>query len=111
MAEIMVPLVATVEEVTHCRRIIEDTAAEVAAETGVTVDYIIGTMIELPRACLIANEIAEEAHFFSFGTNDLTQTSLGISRDDAASSCVSMPMPAFIQSTRLYRWIKKVLAR
>ena len=83
MAEIMVPLVATVEEVTHCRRIIEDTAAEVAAETGVTVDYIIGTMIELPRACLIANEIAEEAHFFSFGTNDLTQTSLGISRDDA----------------------------
>ena len=83
MAEIMVPLVATVEEVTHCRRIIEDTAAEVAAETGVTVDYIVGTMIELPRACLIANEIAEEAHFFSFGTNDLTQTSLGISRDDA----------------------------
>ena len=48
-----------------------------------TVDYIVGTMIELPRACLIANEIAEEAHFFSFGTNDLTQTSLGISRDDA----------------------------
>ncbi|MGC6484454.1 MAG: pyruvate, phosphate dikinase [Candidatus Puniceispirillales bacterium] len=82
-AEIMVPLAATVEEVTFCRRIIDDVAGEVEAETGQKVDYMVGTMIELPRACLIADAIAGEAAFFSFGTNDLTQTSLGISRDDA----------------------------
>jgi pyruvate, orthophosphate dikinase len=56
----------------------------VMAETGVTIDYLVGTMIELPRACLLAGEIAETAEFFSFGTNDLTQTTYGFSRDDAA---------------------------
>jgi pyruvate,orthophosphate dikinase len=60
-------------------------AKAVAEETGVTIDYQVGTMIELPRACLKADEIAESAQFFSFGTNDLTQTALGISRDDAAT--------------------------
>ena len=84
-AEIMVPLAATAREVELCRRIIENTAAEIAAETGVIINYITGTMIELPRSCLMAESIAEEAAFFSFGTNDLTQTSLGISRDDAGA--------------------------
>jgi pyruvate,orthophosphate dikinase len=60
-------------------------ARAVTEETGVTVDYQVGTMIELPRAALLAGEIAQSAEFFSFGTNDLTQTALGISRDDAAS--------------------------
>src|SRR5690606_14687055 len=62
---------------------VEDAASAVFAETGTTLDYMVGTMIELPRAALRAGEIAEHAAFFSFGTNDLTQTALGISRDDA----------------------------
>ena len=83
LAEIMVPLAATSREVEICKTIIMETAEAVAGETGVTVDFIVGTMIELPRAALVADEIAGEAEFFSFGTNDLTQTALGISRDDA----------------------------
>ncbi len=83
LAEIMVPLAATAREVEICKDIINDTAAAVEAETGIKVDYMVGTMIELPRAALVADEIAVEAEFFSFGTNDLTQTALGISRDDA----------------------------
>ncbi|MCG2840285.1 pyruvate, phosphate dikinase [Sandaracinobacter sp. RS1-74] len=82
--EIMVPLVATARELELVKSVIERTAAEVFAEKGKTIPYTIGTMIELPRAALRAGEIAEHAGFFSFGTNDLTQTTLGISRDDAA---------------------------
>jgi pyruvate,orthophosphate dikinase len=81
--EIMVPLAATALEVEICKTIIDETAAAVKEETGITVDYMVGTMIELPRAALAADEIAGQAEFFSFGTNDLTQTTLGISRDDA----------------------------
>ena len=83
--EIMVPLAASAKEIAICRAIIEETAEAVFAETGHRVDYLIGTMIELPRAALLADELAGQAEFFSFGTNDLTQTTLGISRDDAAS--------------------------
>jgi len=83
MAEIMVPLAATAREVELCRQIIDRTAQSVEKETGISVEYMVGTMIELPRSCLVADEIASEAAFFSFGTNDLTQTALGISRDDA----------------------------
>jgi len=83
MAEIMVPLAATAREVELCRQIIDRTARSVEKETAVSVEYMVGTMIELPRSCLVADEIASEAAFFSFGTNDLTQTALGISRDDA----------------------------
>ena len=83
-AEIMVPLAATAEEVRLCREIIDKTAEEVESEQKVKITYSVGTMIELPRACLLADEIAIEAAFFSFGTNDLTQTALGISRDDSA---------------------------
>ena len=85
MIEIMVPLAATAREVGICRSIIDETASEVASETGCGFDYSVGTMIELPRACLVADEIAKEAAFFSFGTNDLTQTALGISRDDSGA--------------------------
>ena len=83
--EIMVPLVVTRAEFDLVKERIDAMAAAVASETGTRVSYQTGTMIELPRACLVAHEIAETAEFFSFGTNDLTQTALGISRDDAAT--------------------------
>ncbi|QZP07139.1 pyruvate, phosphate dikinase [Caenibius sp. WL] len=82
--EVMVPLVGTKRELDILKDLIDRVAGEVFAECGTTLDYIVGTMIELPRAALMAGEIAESAHFFSFGTNDLTQTTLGVSRDDAA---------------------------
>ena len=84
-AEIMVPLVMTRAEFDMTRERIVAMAEAVAKETGMTVPYQVGTMIELPRAALRAGDIAKTAEFFSFGTNDLTQTALGISRDDAAS--------------------------
>jgi pyruvate, orthophosphate dikinase len=83
--EVMVPLIATRAEFDLVKTAIDAAARAVTAETGTKVDYQIGTMIELPRACLKADEIAATAEFFSFGTNDLTQTTFGISRDDAAS--------------------------
>jgi pyruvate, orthophosphate dikinase len=83
--EIMVPLIATKLEFDIVKARIDAMAKAVAAETGVALNYQVGTMIELPRAALKAGEIAETAEFFSFGTNDLTQTTYGISRDDAAS--------------------------
>jgi len=83
--EVMIPLVMNEKEFAICKRIVDEAASAVAKETGVKVDYLVGTMIELPRAALRAGEIAREAEFFSFGTNDLTQTTLGLSRDDAAS--------------------------
>jgi pyruvate,orthophosphate dikinase len=81
--EVMVPLVGTKAELQIIRGLIDRTAAAVFAERGSSVEYLVGTMIELPRAALMASSIAEEAEFFSFGTNDLTQTTLGVSRDDA----------------------------
>ncbi|HEY3718802.1 MAG TPA: pyruvate, phosphate dikinase [Roseiarcus sp.] len=84
-AEIMIPLVMGVAEFDAVRKIIVTMAETVAKETGVSVPYQVGTMIELPRAALRAGDIAGSAEFFSFGTNDLTQTTLGVSRDDAAS--------------------------
>ena len=81
--EIMVPLVSINHELANQRGIIEEIAAEVIGAYGMQVDYTIGTMIELPRAALTADEIAEHADFFSFGTNDLTQTTFGLSRDDS----------------------------
>jgi pyruvate,orthophosphate dikinase len=81
--EIMIPLVSTVKEFDNQRAIIEDVAERVLGGMGEKISYLIGTMIELPRAALTAAQIAESAEFFSFGTNDLTQTTLGLSRDDA----------------------------
>src|SRR3546814_871867 len=85
MLEIMVPLIATRRELEVLKAVIDRTADAVAAEKGAKPDYIVGTMIELPRAALQAGQIAEVAEFFSFGTNDLTQTTYGVSRDDAGS--------------------------
>jgi pyruvate,orthophosphate dikinase len=81
--EIMVPLVGLTKELQNQKELIKVTAEEVMKRKGVRVDYLVGTMIELPRAAVIADEIAKEAEFFSFGTNDLTQTTFGFSRDDA----------------------------
>ncbi len=80
--EVMIPLTATVKEMANQAAIVNRVAKEVFKEKGRTVEYLVGTMIELPRAALIADEIAKEAQFFSFGTNDLTQTTWGFSRDD-----------------------------
>ncbi|EAQ30138.1 pyruvate phosphate dikinase [Erythrobacter sp. NAP1] len=82
--EVMIPLVATKRELQLLRALVDKVAAEVFEEKGASVEYLVGTMIELPRAALMAGEIAEEGAFFSFGTNDLTQTTLGVSRDDSA---------------------------
>jgi phosphoenolpyruvate synthase/pyruvate phosphate dikinase len=85
LPEIMIPLVMTKRELAMMKQIIDEVAADVFKESGITIAYQVGTMIELPRAALRAGDIAEYAEFFSFGTNDLTQTTLGISRDDAAN--------------------------
>jgi pyruvate, orthophosphate dikinase len=82
--EVMVPLIATKAEFDLVKARIDATAQSVMKETGTKLSYQVGTMIELPRACLMAGDIAKTAEFFSFGTNDLTQTTYGISRDDAA---------------------------
>jgi pyruvate,orthophosphate dikinase len=81
--EIMIPLVGNVKELKDQKNIVDATAQKVMAEKGVKIPYLVGTMIEVPRAAVTADEIAAEAEFFSFGTNDLTQTTLGFSRDDA----------------------------
>ncbi len=81
--EIMIPLVGSLKEIQHQANIINTTAAKVFEEQGRSIPYMVGTMIEVPRAALIANQIAEVAEFFSFGTNDLTQMTFGFSRDDA----------------------------
>ncbi len=83
MPEIMIPLVGHVNELRAQRKVVEEVAQQVFKERNTTIDFLIGTMIELPRAAVTANQIAEVAQFFSFGTNDLTQTTMGISRDDA----------------------------
>ena len=91
--EIMIPLIATIEEMRNQATVVRRVAAEVFKEKGVTVDYKVGTMIELPRAALTADKIAEEAEFFSFGTNDLTSTTYGISRDD-----INQFLPAYMKA-------------
>src|SRR5438445_292055 len=91
LPEVMIPLVATVKEMANQAAIVRRVADEVFKEKGTKVDYLVGTMIELPRAALVADEIAKEAEFFSFGTNDLTQTTFGFSRDD-----VNKILPTYI---------------
>jgi pyruvate,orthophosphate dikinase len=83
--EVMIPLVGTPKELEICRKLVIETAKEVEKRSGVKVPVIVGTMIELPRAALVADKIAQYADFFSYGTNDLTQTALGLSRDDSGS--------------------------
>ena len=92
--EIMVPLIGSIEEMRNQANIVRHIAELVFKEKGASVDYMVGTMIELPRAALTADEIAEEAEFFSFGTNDLTQTTFGISRDD-----INKFLPAYVKNS------------
>ena len=94
--EIMVPLIMSAKELAHQRAIIEDVAKQVLGGMGEPIEYLIGTMIELPRAALTAAEIAVHAEYFSFGTNDLTQTTLGLSRDDAGRF-----LPLYVESGML----------
>lgn len=81
--EIMIPLVGDVKELKYVKNVVTKTAEKVMASHGVKIDFMVGTMIEIPRAAITADEIATEAEFFSFGTNDLTQMTFGFSRDDA----------------------------
>jgi pyruvate,orthophosphate dikinase len=90
--EIMIPLTGTLKEMSNQAAVVRRTAEEVFAEKQTTVHYLVGTMIELPRAALVADEIAKEAEFFSFGTNDLTQTTFGFSRDD-----INKFLPTYLQ--------------
>jgi pyruvate,orthophosphate dikinase len=85
LPEIMIPLAGTKKELDFCKAITEQTAAAVMKEQGTKVDYLYGTMIEVPRAAVTADEMAQTAQFFSFGTNDLTQMTFGYSRDDVNS--------------------------
>ncbi|MCP5365526.1 MAG: pyruvate, phosphate dikinase [Hyphomicrobiales bacterium] len=85
MPEVMLPLIATKAEFDRLRAVVDRVAGEVQKQTGAKLSYMVGTMIELPRAALVADKIAEGAEFFSFGTNDLTQTTYGLSRDDAGN--------------------------
>jgi pyruvate,orthophosphate dikinase len=96
--EIMIPLVSGVEELRLQAGLVRRVAAEVLAQHGVQVEYLVGTMIELPRAALTANRVAEEADFFSFGTNDLTQTTLGLSRDDSGRF-----LPIYVDQLKLIK--------
>lgn len=83
--EIMIPLVGDIEELKYVKSVVQTQADRLLQDAGIQMDYTIGTMIEIPRAALLADQLATEAHFFSFGTNDLTQMTFGFSRDDAAS--------------------------
>ena len=96
LPEIMIPLVGTVTEYTNQEAIVRSVATKIETEYGIKLSYLVGTMIELPRACLTADEIAEHAEFFSFGTNDLTQTTFGFSRDDIGSF-----LPAYLEKNIL----------
>ena len=96
LPEIMIPVVGIAGELTRMRALVEETAEAVFAERKRRVTYTVGTMIELPRACLVADELAQDAQFFSFGTNDLTQTTFGISRDDSGSF-----LPAYVNELGL----------
>src|SRR6202167_6817541 len=95
LPEIMHPLVLDKKEFSILEDATRRVANEIIKKSGIKLDYIVGTMIELPRAALLANEIAERAEFFSFGTNDLTQTTMGLSRDDAGRF-----LPEYVDQTK-----------
>jgi pyruvate,orthophosphate dikinase len=96
LPEIMIPLVGSMQEYRHQEAVIRNTAEKVFRERKGHVDYKVGTMIELPRACMMADQIAKHAEFFSFGTNDLTQMTFGFSRDDAGKF-----LPPYLQQNIL----------
>jgi pyruvate,orthophosphate dikinase len=102
--EVMIPLVAMPEELAACRETVVSTAETIMAEQGLTIDYRVGTMIELPRAALLAGEIAKHADFFSFGTNDLTQMTYGFSRDDMGKFLTGYLAAGILQDSPLARF-------
>ncbi len=106
--EIMIPLIGHVKELAELEEMTREVAAEVMEEYGVQVDYLVGTMIELPRAALTADEVAEHAEFFSFGTNDLTQTTLGLSRDDSGKFLPIYVEKGYIKKTHLFLLMNQV---
>ena len=107
--EVMIPLVSDVNELKKIKEVVVKTADEVIAAAGVDLKYSVGTMIELPRAALTADEIAQEAEFFSFGTNDLTQTTFGFSRDDAEVNFYLITwIKVYWKRTPSRYWIKRV---
>jgi len=106
LPEVMIPLVATVKEMANQAAIVRRVAEEVFKEKGTKVEYMVGTMIELPRAALVADEIAKEAEFFSFGTNDLTQTTFGFSRDD-----VNKVLPTYLAEGILKQDLRRTRRR
>ena len=97
-AEIEIPLVMDVAELVFLKTEILDVYEQVKAESGEELEFALGTMLELPRACIVADELAAEADFFSFGTNDLTQTTLGFSRDDAEGKFIPVYLDKKIMS-------------
>jgi pyruvate,orthophosphate dikinase len=105
--EIMVPLVGFSEELRRMREVVDATMAEELAGADAPLPYAVGTMNELPRAALVADRIAEHAEFFSFGTNDLTQTTLGISRDDAEGSFLTAYLEAGVVGTNPFATIDR----
>jgi pyruvate, orthophosphate dikinase len=107
--EIMIPLVGHVSEFKMQEDIVRRVASEVMKEKGRKINYLVGTMIELPRACVTADEIAVRAEFFSFGTNDLTQTTFGLSRDDQVNSFLSMYSNDLLPSILSKQLIRMVL--
>ena len=109
--EIMIPLAATAKELELCKAVIDAEARAVAEESGRAIDYLVGTMVELPRASVCADQLAAQAEFFSFGTNDLTQTALGISAMTPGPSCTPTPTPRSTAPTRSSRSMSKASAR
>ncbi len=104
LPEIMIPLVGMPEELQRLRERVEQQAEAVLAELGAAVDYKVGTMIELPRACLLADQVAEHADFFSFGTNDLTQMTWGFSRDDMSKFFSAYMLEGLLEDSPLARF-------
>ncbi len=107
--EVMIPLVAITAEHVQMRSVVEHVIEEVAHEYGVELDIPVGTMLELPRACMVADEIARHADFFCFGTNDLTQTTFGFSRDDAESKFLPIYLHRKILKDNPFETVDKVV--
>lgn len=108
--EIMIPLVGEVKELAYVKGIVTSTADKIIADQKIDLHYKVGTMIEIPRAALTADEIAKEAEFFSFGTNDLTQMTFGFSRDDAAPSSERITKRKFTRTIRSQSWTRQASA-
>ena len=106
----MIPLVGEAKELAYVKKIVEDTIQAVSKERGETIKYMVGTMIEIPRAAVTADEIAKEAQFFSFGTNDLTQMTFGFSRDDAGKFLAPTTTRRSSSPIRSPSWTRTALA-